>query len=402
MTQTQDQPGANFPMRRGCPLDPPPEYGRLREEEPISRATLWNGQRVWLVTRFADVVALLGDSRLSARPSSSGYPQVSEGVGATAAQERTFLRMDPPEHDVQRRMIQRHFTVKRVEAMRVPVQRIVDELTDALIAAGPGTDFVKGFGLPLPSQVISLLIGAPYEDHEFVESRSSARIDYRRSKEDTLQATGELLAYLDDLVTKKEQAPGDDVLSALITEHQAAGELSHGDIVAIGRLLISAGHETTANMLSLGLLTLLQNDDQRLAFLSSAETVVSGVEELLRYLTIIPFSTRRAALDDIDVGGITIKAGEGVFLLTSSANRDTAVFPGGDQVNVQRDARRHLAFGYGVHQCLGQNLARLELQIALSTLLRRLPSLRLDIPFDELRFTDESVSYGVRRLPLTW
>jgi cytochrome P450 len=155
-------------------------------------------------------------------------------------------------------------------------------------------------------------------------------------------------------------------------------------------------------MLSLGLLTLLQNDDQRLAFLSSAETVVSGVEELLRYLTIIPFSTRRAALDDIDVGGITIKAGEGVFLLTSSANRDTAVFPGGDQVNVQRDARRHLAFGYGVHQCLGQNLARLELQIALSTLLRRLPSLRLDIPFDELRFTDESVSYGVRRLPLTW
>ena len=208
MRLTQDQPRANFPMRRGCPLDPPPEYGRLREQEPISRATLWNGQRVWLVTRFADVMALLGDSRLSARPSSSGYPQVSEGVGATAAQERTFLRMDPPEHDVQRRMIQRHFTVKRVEAMREPVQRIVDDLIDALLAAGSPADFVKSFCLPLPSQVISLLIGAPYADHEFVESRSSARIDYRRSKEDTLQATSELLAYLDDLVTEEGAGSG--------------------------------------------------------------------------------------------------------------------------------------------------------------------------------------------------
>ena len=172
--------------------------------------------------------------------------------------------------------------------------------------------------------------------------------------------------------------------------------------MALGRLLISAGHETTANMLSLGLLTLLQNDDQRQAFLSSRETVVSGVEELLRYLTIIPFSTRRAAREDIEVGGVTIRAGEGVFLLTSSANRDAAVFPDGDQVDVERDARRHLAFGYGVHQCLGQNLARLELQIALSTLLRRLPKLRLDIPFGDLQFTDESVSYGVQRLPIAW
>jgi cytochrome P450 len=392
----------NFPMRRTCPLDPPPGYAVLREQEPISHATLWNGQRVWLISRFDDVLKLLGDSRLSARPSSIGYPQVSEGVGATAAQERTFLRMDPPEHDTQRRMVQKHFTVKRVEAMRAPVQRIVDELIDALAAAGPPADFVKSFALPLPSRLITLLIGAPYEDHEFVQSRTSARIDYLKSKEETLHATTELLGYLDDLVTAKEESPGDDILSALITDHEAAGELSHDDVVALGRLLISAGHETTANMLSLGLLTLLLDDDQRSAFLSSRETVVSGVEELLRYLTIIPFSTRRAALADIELDGATIRAGDGVFLLTSSANRDATVFPDPDRVDVRRDARRHLAFGYGVHQCLGQGLARAELQIALPTLLRRLPSLRLAVPFGDLRFTDDSVSYGVRELPITW
>ncbi len=402
MTQSPNAAADTFPFARTCPLDPPPEYARRRAEQPISRATLWNGERVWLVTRYEDVRALLGDPRLSAQPSAPGYPQLSAGVGAAAAAERTFIRMDPPEHDVQRRMVQRHFTIKRVEAWRAPVQQMVDGLVDDLVAAGPPADFVKLFGLPLPSQVITLLIGAPYEDHDFVQQRTSARIDYTASPEQTLQATTELLDYLDALVTEKEKSPGDDVLSALVVEHGRTGELTHEDIVAIGRLLISAGHETTANMLSLGLLVLLQNPSQREAFLASPQGTAAGVEELLRYLTIIPFSTRRAARSDIEIGGVTIRAGEGVFLLTSSANRDPELFPDPDTVDVTRDARRHVAFGYGVHQCLGQPLARVELQVALSTLLRRLPTLRLAVDPGELRYTGESVSYGLRELPIAW
>ncbi|GAA0985642.1 cytochrome P450 [Acrocarpospora macrocephala] len=391
-----------LPLDRECPMHPPKTYARLQANEPVARAEVYNGDKVWLITKYEYVKALLGDERFSAVPSMPGYPQLSAGVGAAALEERTFLRMDNPDHDHYRKMLTREFTVKAVQRLSPRVQQMIDGLIDDMLTKGPPLDLVPALGLALPSMVITLLLGAPEEDHAFVQDRASARINFNATPEQTRAATRDLLGYLEKLVTEKENEPGDDILSRLIVTYGRTGALSHEEIVHMGRLLISAGHETTSSMISLGTLALLENPGQQAALVGDPSLADRAVEELLRYLTIIPFSTRRVATAEVEIGGHTIRPGEGVFMLTPAANRDPEHFPEPDRLDITRDARHHLAFGYGVHQCLGQQLARMELQAVFATLFTRIPTLRLAVPMAEVSFRDDSVTYGVRALPVTW
>ncbi|MFJ6141758.1 cytochrome P450 [Kitasatospora sp. NPDC092286] len=399
MATTAQTPRFTHPAARGgCPFDPPSAYQQARQEEPISRIALWDGAPSWLVTRHDDIKAVLSDARFSSDADRSGFPFISAGARQLSTGQRTLIRMDDPEHAQLRRMLTSEFMIKKVEALRPEVQRIADELLDEMTAGRSSGDLVRGFALPLPSLVICLLLGVPYQDHDFFQECSRVLLRHDSSAEEVRTAQKSLADYLTELTDSKRTEPDDGILSRLV----ARGELSTEEIGAMGRLLLVAGHETTANMTALSVLALLRNPDQLTHLREHPESVTGAVEELLRYLTIVHSGLTRVATEDVTVGGVRIQAGEGVICMISTANRDERRFPGGDELDLSRDSRLHLAFGFGVHQCLGQPLARLELQIALNTILRRLPELRLAVPFEEIRFRGDMLIYGVHELPLAW
>jgi cytochrome P450 len=404
MTETPLAPPAYSTRRApGCPFDPPPERSQLLGTEPISRVTLWDGTTAWLVSSHAAQVALLRDERISSDASAPGYPTISASQAATIPHNRSFIIMDGAEHAQHRRQFTGDFTLKRMRALRPRIEGIVTELLDAMEEAGPPADLVTSFALPLPSLVICELLGVPYEDHDFFQRASSVMIDTRSTPEEAVAASQSLLDYLGDLVEAKAADPGDDLLSRQATEYLATGASTREECAKNARLLLIAGHETTANMIALGVCALLRHPDQLAVVRDGDEDGVAGaVEELLRYLSIIHFGRRRVAKEDVEVDGQLIRAGEGVICATDTANRDPEVFPDPDRLDVGRHARGHIAFGTGVHQCLGQNLARLELQLAYPALLRRFPELRLDRPLEEISFRTDMGVYGVHELPVMW
>ncbi|MDH6128318.1 cytochrome P450 [Kitasatospora sp. GP82] len=382
-----------------CPFDPPPAYEQAHKAGPISRVSLWDDSPCWLLTGYRQVRFVLGDRRFSADARLPGFPFLSPGRRELL--DRTtpsFIRLDDPEHSRQRRMLTGDFIIKRVEAMRPQIQQIVDETLDRMIAQGGPADLVSQFALPVPSLVICLLLGVPYADHEFFQAQSRVLLDITTSIEEVESANRELTTYLVELAGRKQKEPDESVLGRLV----ARGELSLDEAAAMGVLLLIAGHETTANMTSLGTLALLQNPEQAERLRSDPSLIKGAVEELLRYLTIVHLGIPRVALEDLEIDGTLIRAGDGVLCMASTANRDEEMFADGGQLDVTRDARRHLAFGFGVHQCLGQPLARAELQIALQTLLERLPDLRLAVPFEEIRYRSDMVVFGVQELPVEW
>ncbi|WP_405581662.1 cytochrome P450 [Streptomyces sp. NBC_01190] len=387
----------------GCPFDPPPARTRLIDARPLTRVTLWNGDTAWLVTRHADQVALLRDPRISANNTRPHYPSVSAASEVTRLHNRTFITMDEPEHNQHRMKFTADFTVRRSHALLPRIEGIVTDLLDAMEQAGPPADLVTAFALPLPSLVICELLGVPYADHAFFQRASAVIIDTRSTPEASLTASQELIDYLGDLVESKVDRPGDDLLSRLAAEQLATGNSTKEECAKEARLLLVAGHETTANMIALGTCALLQNPDQLAAVRDGGPAeVANAVEELLRYLTITHTGRRRVAIEDIEVGGTLIRAGDAVICANDTANRDPEVFEDPFSLKVDRAARRHLAFGSGPHQCLGQNLARVELQVAYPALLNRFPGLRLDQPLDEIPFRDTMAIYGVHALPISW
>ncbi|MCW2914435.1 MAG: hypothetical protein JWN52_2503 [Actinomycetia bacterium] len=392
-----------FPMTRalGCPFDPPPA---LQAQAPISRVRLWDGSTAWLVTGYDDQRALLADPRISSDTTHPGYPHVSAGARERRKLARTFIFMDNPEHARLRRMVTAPFAIKRVETLRPAIQQIVDELIDVMLAMPKPVDLVESFALPVPSRVICELLGVPYADHCFFQENSKILINRDSPPKAVREAHFKLLTYLDALVTGKLANPGDDLLSRLAVEHVATGEISTHDAAVMGQLLLTAGHETTANMIALGTLALLQHPDQLAALreVDDPTLTASAVEELLRYLTIVHSGRRRVARADIDIGGVVIRAGDGVILTNETANRDASVFPDPDRLDIHRDARKHIAFAFGMHQCLGQPLARVELQVVYATLYRRIPTLRLAVDLDQVPFKHDGLVYGVYKLPVTW
>ncbi|HEX6353319.1 cytochrome P450 [Actinophytocola sp.] len=394
---------ADFSMEReaGCPFDPAPALSGQQQERPMRRVRLWDGSTPWLVTSYAEQRALLGDPKASADSNGAGFPNFAKDFGTSGL---SFVMMDDPEHNRLRRTVISPFTVKRVEAMRPRVQQIVDEQLDRMLALPKPVDLVEGFALPVPSLVICELLGVPYDDHDFFQTESRAILHQESTPEQRMAAAGAMFGYLSTLVDARFDDPGDDMLSGL-TGRIGAGELTKEEATEIGVLMLLAGHETTANMIALGILALLEHPDQLALLrehLDDPKLLASAVEELLRYLTIAHGGRRRVALEDITIGGHTIRAGEGMILVNETGNRDPAAFPDPDRLDIQRDARSHLSFGFGVHQCLGQPLARLELQVAYASLFRRVPTLELATEFDRIPFKHDGFVYGLNELPVTW
>jgi cytochrome P450 len=396
-------PAPEFPMDRadGCPFDPPPRLRTLQQDAPLAKVRIWDGSTPWLVTRYAEQRALLADHRVSADQTRPGYP--SSAPITRDEDSIGFIVMDDPEHARFRRMVTAPFAIKRVEAMRPAVQRIVDGLIDDLLAGPNPVDLVRTFALPVPSLVICELLGVPYADHDFFQSHSSNLISRSVAPEARNDAFRALHGYLDELIGRKATEPADDLMSGL-TVRIAAGELNRSQAAGMGVLLLLAGHETTANMIALGTLALLENPEQMTLLRKSDDPrlVAGAVEELLRYLNITHNGRRRVALADIEIAGQTIRAGDGIIMANDIGNRDPAVFDEPDRLDLRRDARRHVAFGFGVHQCLGQPLARLELEVVYRTLYRRVPDLRLAVDFEEIPFKHDGFVYGVYELPVTW
>jgi cytochrome P450 len=393
----------SYPMVRSCPLDPPPALRELRKVQPIAKVKLWTGQEAWVVTRYDDVRALLSDPRVSADNSRPNYPGASPGMTEVRKKYPSFISMDAPEHPFFRRMLTGEFTLKRIEAMRPRIQSIVDERIDEMLAKGPPADLVEGLTLALPITMICDLLGVPYADQPFFHEKANLIADAKTPPAVSAEAIRELCDdYIGSLIRKKDAEPGEDLLSRLIVNQLRPGHVTKQQLIGIARLLLVAGHETSANTMSLGMLALLEHPDQKQALLEDPSLLNGAVEEILRYVDATHAGRRRTALEDIGIGGVLIRAGDGIICHNPAANRDSAAFEDADRFDIRRDARHHVAFGYGVHQCLGQPLARAELQIVFSTLMRRMPTMRLAAPVSELKFKEDNFVYGVEHLPIAW
>lgn len=394
-----------YPMKRDltCPFAPPPGMLELAAAKPLSRVTIWDGSTPWVVTGHAEQRALLSDPRISTDEHLPGFPLASEAMKETLAQRpKMIFNLDGPEHARFRRFLTKSFTFKRIQALRPGIQRYADELIDTMLEGPKPADLVQALALPLPSMMICELLGVPYEDAEFFQRNSSVGVDMRSSAEDSGAAIAALASYLIELVKTKTDHPAEDVMSdvaALVKD----GEINEVEAGLLGLQVLVAGHETSSNMISLGTLALLQHPDALAQLRDAEEAVVAGAaEEMLRYLSVPHVGQRRIAIDDIEIGGETIRKGEGVMIDLPTGNWDATVFPDPDQLDLTRPTRLQQAFGFGPHQCIGQQLARAELQIVYGTLFRRVPTLALAGSIDEIAFKGEALAYGVEALPVTW
>lgn len=385
---------------RTCPYHPPATYQPLRDGGPLTHVTFYDGRRVWAVTGHAQARALLSDQRLSSDRQNPAFPAPFARFAAIRQVRAPLVGVDDPEHNTQRRMLIPSFSVKRIAALRPEIQQIVDGLLDRMLEQGPPAELVSAFALPVPSMVICSLLGVPYSDHEFFEGQSR-RILQGRTAEETEDARMKLEEYFGELITHKEKNPGDGLLDDLIQDQLRAGALDRGDLVRLAMILLVAGHETTANMISLGTFTLLEHPEQLAQLKAHEDLMPAAVEELLRFLSIAD-GVLRVATADIEIGGQVIRADDGVLFPTSLINRDGSAYPAPDELDLGRSARHHVAFGFGIHQCLGQNLARAEMEIALRSLCTRIPDLRLAVPAAEIPFKPGDTLQGMIELPLTW
>ncbi|MCX5149829.1 cytochrome P450 [Streptomyces sp. NBC_00320] len=398
-----DPTALHYPMDRQCPFAPPREVTAVRDAGEVPRVTLWNGVRPWLFTRFEDARTVLSDPRFSADKSRPGYPLSSAVALAETAVEPTLLVMDNPEHDAVRRLVLGEFTVKRAERWRPAVRAVVEDRLDRMLR-GTEADLVADLALPVALTVICEFLGVPFEDRELFRSLTHTMNLVAGSTESAAAARQVLQDYLEDLVAAREQRPQDDFLSRMAARHLADGSMDHRQLAAMGLLLLTAGHDTTANMISLGVLTLLRHPRHFAALGADDDPVLlaATVEEMLRHLTVVQRGIRRIAREDTEVGGHPVRAGEGVVAAINVANRDPERFSAGEEFDPAARAHGHLAFGYGPHQCMGQSLARVELQEVYAAVARRIPTLRTTVPVEEIRFKSDMAVYGVHALPVTW
>ncbi|WP_165188941.1 cytochrome P450 [Paraburkholderia dioscoreae] len=397
-----------FPWAReaDAPLNPPSQYAMLRAEGPMAKVRLWDGSTAWIVTDMEHFREVLTNANFSASPLVPGFPFVAPARAAQSKSYQTFITMDPPEHGHYRRMLTKEFMAKRMQDLRPLVQQSLDKLLDEMERKGGPADFIKDVALPLPSLVISIMLGVPYEDHAKLQKWSADRMDLSIDPEALTQSAKEMKNYIDQLLRLKEQNPGDDsdLLTRLAVEWVNPGKLPHSEAVQMATLLYLAGHETTANQIGLGLLSLFEHPEQKAALMAEPSLVRGAVEEMLRFHSITHMNSNRVATADVMIGGQLIRKGEGVLALLHAANHDPAAFPNPERFDIQRDnnGHSHVAFSFGIHQCLGQPLARLELQVVFETLFKRFPNLRLAVESDSLPFKSQAFVYGLRELPVIW
>ncbi|MER5891142.1 cytochrome P450 [Streptomyces sp. NPDC001941] len=394
MTSTDLKPVA-FPTERTCPFSPPPKLTALRDEHPVSRLAYPDGSTGWLVTGNAAARAVLTDPRFSSRGEHRKMA-VGEWV-PQPTRPGVFIFMDPPDHTRFRKLFTGEFTVRRMKNLEPRIERITADRIAAMREKGSPVDLVQEFALPIPSLVICELLGVPYEEHAFFQKHSERMLDHDHSVDEAYESMGLMAEFLTTLIRRKRRAPQDDLLSRVatsgLTDEEASGS---------AMLLLSAGHETTAKMLGLGTFLLLSRPGQLALLRERPEAVNGAVEEMMRYLSIVQFGIVRGATEDVELEGRRIRAGEVVTVSLSTANRDPGFFDDPDVLDLGRSAGRHLAFGYGVHQCVGQQLARVEMRVAFGRLVSAFPDLHLAAAPEDIETAQLSSMYGVKRLPVGW
>jgi cytochrome P450 len=393
--------------RGSCPFDPPVALQEMRAQAPVSTVTLLNGTTVWMVTGYDEARTVLSDPRFSADRfrNSSLMTDVSDEVREKLLDERSragsFISMDPPEHTRYRKLLTGQFTVRRMRQLAPRISEIVTEHIDAMIAGGTSADLVTAFALPVPSLVICELLGVSYADRGEFQDRTARMLSLYTPIEELLRIRDEMREFMLRLVAEKRAQPTDDMLSGLI-HGDADPALDDDELVGIASLLLIAGHETTANMFGLGTFALLEHPEQ-LARLRDDPTLIDGaVEELLRYLSIVHFGIARLTLEPVELGGQQIPADATVMISLPETNRDAEHWDGPAILDVARARSPHLAFGHGVHQCLGQQLARVEMTVGFTELLSRLPGLRLAVAPEDVPLRSDMLIYGVHSLPVAW
>ena len=401
MTQAPELPPLH--MRRDA-FNPTPELRKIRETDGVRTATNAFGMTVYLVTRHEDIKDVLSDhERFSnARPPGfvvPGAPAVPEEEQANA-RAGNLLGLDPPEHQRLRRMVTGEFTIRRMNRLEPRIVEIVDAQLDAMEKTGPPVDLVASFALPVPSLVICELLGVPYDDRDDFQRRSARQLDLSIPIPERLELVRRGREYMGSLVEGSRQQPGDDILGMLVREHGT--ELTDNELIGIAGLLLLAGHETTSNMLGLGTLALLRHPDQLAAVRDDPDAIGPAVEELLRWLSIVHSAIPRITTTDVEIAGVPIPAGQLVFVSLPSGNRDPNFIDCPEVLDIGRGAPGHLAFGHGVHHCLGAPLARMEMRIAFPAVLRRFPALALAEDFSDVAFRSFHFIYGLRSLEVTW
>jgi cytochrome P450 len=405
-TESRDEQQADRPEARSYPFGPPerlelnPMYARLREQEPLSRVRLPYGEDAWLVVRHEDVRTVFGDARFSrAMAATRDEPRVAADRAG-----RNLLTMDPPEHSRLRRLVSKAFTARRVEQLRPRTRQIAEDLLDTMAEAGPPTDLIESFAVPLPVTVICELLGVPVADQVQFRSWAEAILTTTAlSREQRADYITRLGGYVAEQIELRRRTPTDDLLGALVLARDEHDRLTELELVELSVGLLSAGYETTANQLGNSVYVLLTHPDELALLRARPELMPDAVEELMRFIPLTAAaSLARYATVDVPLSGGVVPAGDPVVVSRSAANRDPEVFPDPDRLELTRSPNPHVGFGYGAHFCLGAPLARMELQVALEALLTRFPGLRLATDPAELSWKTGMALRGLRSFPVTW
>ncbi|WP_433389405.1 cytochrome P450 [Micromonospora sp. KLBMP9576] len=400
MTEAPETTVRRYPFGDPDRLNLDPHYARLRREEPLTRIRMPFGEPAWLATRHADVRTVLGDPRFS-RAASVGR---DEPRNTPRQQEGGILAMDPPEHTRLRRLVAKAFTARRVEELRPRTRQVTAELVDGMLAAGAPADLVHHLATPLPIRVICDLLGVPVTDQDLFHTWSEAIVSTTSLSPERVQDyIDNLFAYMGELIARRREQPTDDLIGAMVRARDADDRLAEDEVVRLAAGLLAAGHETTVTQIPNFVYALLTHPDEWDRLRARPELVPDAVEELMRFVPLGASSAfARYALEDVELGGVLVRAGEPVLVSISSANRDETVFVEPDRLDLTRQANPHLGFGHGVHHCVGAQLARMELQVVLETLIARTPGLRLAVPESELAWKSGLLVRGLLALPVSW
>jgi cytochrome P450 len=390
----------NYPFNRTDTLDLDQRYAQLRDDEPMVRVQMPHGESAWLATRYADARFVLGDARFSrVTPPGHDEPRFSAEPGLGG-----LLAMDPPEQTRVRRLGTKAFTQRSVEALRPKAIEVATELVERMIGAGPPVDLVENFAVPLPVTMICTLLGVPFADHHL----------FRKWSEGFVSATGltpvermdyqvKLWGYLAGLLQERKAEPREDLLSGLALARDNDDRFTEEEILLFAAGLLAAGHETTTSQIPNFVITLIEHPGELDRLRAQPELVPQAVEELMRFVPLgVGAAFPRYAREDVEVGGVLVKKGEAVLASLGSANRDDRAFEEADRLDLTRPVGTHLGFSHGAHHCLGAPLARMELQVALTTLVARLPNLRLAVPNGKLRWKQGSFMRGITEMPISW